>query len=161
MQGNIAVIDFIKNNYLLLGLLILLILKIIPPEWAGFFKYNDNDKAKGKAPRITFLRLLLSNLTESVFIGFLLPILSGFGLKNTATLVIFIVVVFDIFSNHQISGGTITLIAIGVIALYLDRLIETGKELKLFGALLSWKKDEQQPTASSNVPTQPSSQNKS
>lgn len=50
MNTNILIIDFVKNNWILILLSILLLSKIIPPEWAGFWKYK-NDKAEDGQPR--------------------------------------------------------------------------------------------------------------
>lgn len=65
-----------------------------------------------------------------------------FEFKKTVTVIIFSVGMFDIFINHQISTKLITLISIGILALYLEKLIETGKNIKLFGGMMSWEKDE-------------------
>jgi uncharacterized membrane protein len=66
-----------------------------------------------------------------------------FEFRKLITIIILAVVAFDIFSNHQISGGAITLVSIGILVLYLERLIETGKHIKLFGPLLTWDKNEE------------------
>lgn len=130
MQTNTLIIDFLNNNYLLLGLfLIVCVPKIIPIGW------NDSGQ------KITILQLIIQNLIVSIIIPFLSQLLASFSFQKSVTIVIFIMVAFDIFFLRQISGHIITLVAIGIIALYLERLIETGKSLKLFGLIL-WEKDE-------------------
>jgi len=142
MRTNTLVIDFLKNNFLLMGLFIICIWRIIPQEWAGFWKYNNNRESEGRAPKISILRLVLHNTFEGATSSFLIPLLAAFSFKNTVTIIVFVVVSFDIFFLHQISGHIITLISIGIIALYLERLIETGKNIKLFGGLISWEKND-------------------
>jgi len=139
---NLQIINLIKDNFILIAFVILMLLRIIPPEWAGFWKYQNNKESDGRAPKISFLRLVLHNLIDSILSAALIPLMAAFGFKNIITLIIFIVVGFDIFFRHQISGEAITLVGVGIIALYLDRLIETGKHIKLFGGLLTWDKDE-------------------
>lgn len=141
MLNNDTIINFVKENYLFIGAFILLIARIIPPEWAGFWKYNNNKEIDGRAPRITLLRFIFHSVVDSLLTSFLIPILSMFGLKNMVTFVILAVVVINIFVQQQISGSVVTLVAIGIITLYLDRLIDTGKTIKLFGGLLTWEKE--------------------
>jgi len=143
MSTNRLIIEFVINNYILIGLLLLFIVKIVSPEWAGFWKFNNNKESDGLAPKITLLKLILHNFFDSVLSAFLIPLLAMFEFKKMVTFVIFVVVVFDVFIRHQISGGTVTLTGIGIVALYLERLIETGEELKFLGGLFSWKKNNQ------------------
>ncbi len=138
---------FIIGNLLFIVLLIALVfasvIKIIPPEWSGLWKYNNNRKEDGSAPKLTFLNFILLNFFDSIVRSVFLPLISSFGLKNMVTLIIFIVVIFDFFFRHQISGQGVTLISVGIVALYLERLIETGKRISLFGGLLTWEKEDQ------------------
>lgn len=141
MNSNIEIIKFVENNYLILWLMILFLIRIIPPEWAGFWKYNNNKESDGNAPKLTLLHFFLHNAFDSILRAFLIPLLGAFVFKNIVTLVILIVVLFDVFVQHQISAAAVTLVGIGIVSLYLERLIETGKQIKLFGGLLSWEKD--------------------
>ena len=140
METNILIINFVKDNIILLVLSVASIINIVPPEWAGLFKYNNNDSQQGKAKKITLLHLLLQGVMDGVIRGILIPAVISFGMKNIITLIIFVVISFDLFARHYISGQAVTLVGVGILALYLERLIETGKSIKLFG-LLSWEKD--------------------
>lgn len=142
ISTNSEVIIFLEKNIILIVLLVISILKIVPPEWAGFWKFTNNKESDGKAPRITILNLVLVNFFDSIVRSFFIPLLAAFGLKNMVTLVILIVVVFDIFFRNQISTAAVTLTSVGIIALYLESLIETGKHIKLFGGLLTWEKED-------------------
>jgi len=141
MINNDTIINFVKENNLFIGLFVLLIVRIIPPEWAGFWKYNNNKEVDGRAQRITLLRYILHSVVDSCLSSFLIPILSIFGLKNMVTLVILAVVIINVFVQQQISGPVVTLVGIGIITLYLDKLIDTGKSIKLFGGLVNWEKE--------------------
>ncbi len=79
-------------------------------------------------------------IIDSLIRSFVLSLISAFGLKNMVTMIIFIVTGFDIFNSHQVSSASVVLVSIGIIALYLDKLVETGKEISIFGRLLHWKK---------------------
>ena len=139
---NQLVEPFIQNNSFVIIFILLLfsLIKVIPPEWCGFWKYIDNDEKKGKAPNVTILNWLLHMIIDSLIRSFVLSLLTAFGLKNMVTLIIFIVTGFDIISNHQISSSSVALISVGIITLYLDKLVDTGDEVELFGGLLKWKR---------------------
>lgn len=141
MQTNQLVISFVINNFLLLIILLVSVLKILPPEWAGFWKYNNNKESDGLAPKISVLHFVFHNIVDAVIRIFVINLLTAFNFKNMVTFLIFTIVIFDVFISHQISGTGVTLIGIGIIALYLDRLIETGEHIKLFGGLLTWDKE--------------------
>ncbi|MFZ2199990.1 MAG: hypothetical protein WAV40_04335 [Microgenomates group bacterium] len=141
IDTNVILLEFLAKNWLGLTLLVVSIFRIVPPEWSGFWKYNNNNESEGLAPKITPINFLLTGLLDSVIRAFFIPLIATFGLKNMITLIIFIVVFFDIFSRHQISGAAVTLVSIGIITLYLERLIELGKHIELFGKLLIWDKD--------------------
>ncbi|RJR16270.1 hypothetical protein C4579_00335 [Candidatus Microgenomates bacterium] len=141
MQTNWLVIDFVINNFLLLIIILISILKILPPEWAGFWKYNNNKESDGLAPKISILHFVFHNLVDSVIRIFVINLLTAFNFKNMVTFLIFTIVIFDVFISHKISGTGVTLIGIGIIALYLDRLIDIGEHIKLFGGLLTWDKE--------------------
>lgn len=141
IETNKEIIGFLINNIVLILLLIISILRIVPPDWAGFWKFNNNKEADGIAPRITVVNFILTSLFDSIIRAFFIPLIATFGLKNMVTLIIFLVVAFDIFFRNEITTQSVTLIAIGIVALYLDKLVETGKRITLFGGLLRWEKD--------------------
>lgn len=145
LDTNQIILSFIQSNSIaiIFVLFILSLLKIIPPEWCGFWKFVNNDEKQGLAPRVTVLNWMLHMIIDSLIRSFVLSLLSAFGLKNMVTLIIFIVTAFDIFNNHQISPASVTLVCIGIIAIYLDRLVDTGEEISFFGRLLHWKKAKQ------------------
>jgi hypothetical protein len=142
MDTNFIVFEFVKNNYILILLILLFLAPVIPPEYAGYWKYNLNNKALGRAKRISLLRYILHFLIDSVFVEILVNGMTTFQFKPAITFIIFLVMGFDIFFRHQISQQAITLVSIGIVVLYLERLIEIGKHIKLFWGLLEWRKDD-------------------
>lgn len=144
METNALIISFIKGNCLLIILVILLGIRVIPPQWAGLWKYNNNIESSGKAAKISFIYFIIKNLYDGVIMSIVLPLWSTFSFKNTITIIIFILVGYDVFISNRISGGVITLVGIAIITLYLERLIETGKSIKFLGGLISWEKDDGQ-----------------
>src|SRR6266487_1869890 len=153
MNTNIQIVQFYLNNYLFLWLVVVLLLPIIPPEWAGYWKYNHNNPTEDRAKKITLLRFILHFLIDSIFVEILLNGMATFQFKQAITFIIFLVMFFDIFFRHQISREAITLVSVGILALYLERLIERGKHIKLFWGLLDWYKDDQgNQTSTQSVP---------
>lgn len=144
LDTNKIVLSFIQNNSIVILLVLFLfsLLSVIPPEWCGFWKFNNNDEKQGRASRVTILNWMLNMIIDSLIRSFVLSPISAFGLKNMVTMIIFIVTGFDIFNSHQVSSASVVLISIGIIVLYLDKLVETGKEISIFGRLLHWKKAE-------------------
>ena len=142
VDTNQLIIPFIQNNSLIILFILFLLslIKVIPPEWCGFWKYVDNDEKKGLAPNVTVLNWMLHMIIDSLIRSFVLSLLSAFGLKNMITLIIFIVTSFDIIVNQQISPQSVALIGIGIITLYLDKLVDTGGKMSIFGSLLKWER---------------------
>jgi len=155
---NEAFIYFISNYYMLIILIFIFLFlssaRIIPPTWAGFYKYNGiNDPSKGEAPKITLLRLVLHNIIDGILPSFILPVIALFEFKKLITVVILVVVATNIIYSQQISTASITLISIGILTLYLERLIETGKHIKVFG-LITWDKEDNTPGQTPPPPSQ-------
>lgn len=96
MNTNLFLLDLIKNNWIPV-ILLCVFPRVIPSHWGGGWKYNDNDKTHGLMPKLTILGWLVEVNIRSVFI----PLLSSFGLKNSITFILFIVVGFDLFFRHQ------------------------------------------------------------
>lgn len=142
IDTNQLIIPFIQNNSLIILFILFLLslIKVIPPEWCGFWKYVDNDENKGPAPKATILNWMLHMIIDSLIRSFVLSLLSAFGLKNMITLIIFIVTSFDVVVNQQISLQSVALVGIGIITLYLDKLVDNGSKISLFGSLLKWEK---------------------
>src|SRR5258708_18113241 len=61
ISTNIAIVNFLINNIVLILLLAISILRVVPPEWAGFWKFNNNKESDGRAPRITIINFILTS----------------------------------------------------------------------------------------------------
>src|SRR6185503_15570902 len=101
MDTNFIILEFVKNNYILILLAILFLVPVIPPEYAGYWKYNLNNKALGRAKRISLFRYILHFLIDSVFVEILVNGMTTFQFKSAITFIIFLVMGFDIFFRHQ------------------------------------------------------------
>ncbi len=140
IYSNAWLLDFVLNNYVGLLLFVLLTIKVVPPEWAGYWKYNNNSQAEGPAKRMSALGFLLEGLLDSILPRIWVHLSVIFDFSKTVTILIFCLVIFALFVTHQVSGTILTLVSIGIISLYLERLIETGKSIKLFGGAISWER---------------------
>jgi hypothetical protein len=140
IDTNTSILNFLADNYLLIILILLLIIKIVPPEWAGFWKYNDNNPASGRAKKINILKFIIDGVLDGIVNPLWVHVSVIFGFNKVVTILIFTLVLFAVFVMNQISGTVVTLISIGIISLYLERLIETGKTIRLFGNLINWER---------------------
>lgn len=143
MDTNLEIINFLSNNWILLLLLsvVLSLIPIFPQDKFGYYSkiWDQSTNEWRNAPKMSLLRvvfhLILSTLSEIP-----LQILSYFGLKQTISLIIFVVIGFDVFYRQQISREAITLVSIGIIALYLDLLIQSAKKITVFWKILEWER---------------------
>lgn len=140
INSNGLLINFIVNNYLLILLSILLVAKIVPPEWSGYWKYNNNRQADGKAKKINILKFLIDGLLDGIVSPIWVHLSAIFSFEKVVAILIFVLVLFAVFVMNQISGTVVTLISVAILSLYLERLIETGKTIKLFGGLINWER---------------------
>ncbi len=150
-------IDFFKQNWLLL----VLFLPIIPPKWLGYasqyFNTVENKLIPARKSSIAAAFIMMFVDAVSQFTNIFVNLASLLTLRTATTVIIFIAIGFDIFFRKQISREAITLISIGVIALYLEQLIEKAKKIVLFWKILEWEsKDTTSPTnTSTTVATAP------
>ncbi len=154
VNGNALLISFLMNNWVPLGLGLLSILPLFPPEWFGKMKHiyiteqkppESNDPPTGEyrnAMKVSPVEALIVMVTpiygqivQTVFIP--LQILMKY--KEAIVTVIFLVVGFDIFYRKELSQESITLVSIGILALYLDQLIDKGKKLSGLFGLFHWE----------------------
>ena len=133
MVTNQAIISFLQNNWIFVLLLAISLLKIIPHRWLKSAEYVEASKEK----RITLLTFVLESLFDSLSRA-TFSLQAVLGLQTMASLIIFVVVVFDILVTKDISNQAVTLIGMGIVALYLNQLIKDGKKISFFG-MISWE----------------------
>jgi len=134
-------------NWISILLFIFVIIPFFPPEWFNYSpKFYINDPLEPgtyqKSQRISILHALIKLVIKSlsVFVyDITLPFQVIMHYKEAIILIVFLVVGFDIFYRHQISREAITLVSIGIFALYLERLIEQGKKINGFFNLFNWE----------------------
>lgn len=131
---NILVIDFFKNSWLALIIIIIFLIPTIPYKWffdvkPGLDIYKDN----AKKSLITYTIYLLGSALGEIALTL--------KFKGIVSIIIFTLLAIDLVYNHNLSNYTIILVTIGLISLYFDRLIDEGEEIKFFG-IFYWKKDQ-------------------
>ncbi|MFA5799350.1 MAG: hypothetical protein WC840_00135 [Candidatus Peribacteraceae bacterium] len=137
MISNDALIWFFQNNWIFVLLFLISLIKAIPHKW---LKSEEFVKAS-KESRVTLLTFVLESFFDSLSRASF-SLLAVLGLQATVTLIIFVVVIFDIVVKREISTQAVSLFGIGIVALYLNRLIETGKKISFFGMVAWERKDE-------------------
>lgn len=138
INTNLIVLGFIANNIVLILLGLLLLLPTIPPRWIGLQDTYFNSFYKKELPvqKYSILKVLinffLSPITEFLVI---------WSLKGIVSIVIFAVIGADLFFRKQLSNEAVTLVSVGILALYLEQLIEKAKKITIW-KLFEWEKKE-------------------
>ncbi len=132
---NELIITFFVNNWILLTLLAIFmtgcVWKTVPRKWI-----HDNDISEKKVP---FVEFVFSNFINTFLSTIVSHMLAAFGLTNMVSCLIFLVVIFDVFIRHQISSQAVALVSVGIVALYMSKLVDTGKTIKFLG-VFSWER---------------------
>lgn len=132
INTNQLIINFFFENYLLIFLLIFLLIKIIPT--------GENHAVTNRPTKISLIRYFIECIIDGIIYPFWLNSHTMFTFNNTITIIIFLLIIFSVFITHIVSKEIVILINIAIISLYLERLIETGKNIKFFGNLISWER---------------------
>ena len=140
INSNVAIGLFLRDNWALIAAVCLLIIgstwKVVPYKWC--FSVSDDEPRQNFTP----IHFVINNALTTFVQPFIIHFLTAFGLKNMVSLLIFVVVVFDVFVRHQISTQAVAMITVGIIALYMDKLVDTGKTIKFLGGLFAWERKE-------------------
>lgn len=115
------------------------LLPIIPPRFIyvpDYYFDNQNQKIqRGKVSILHFFLHQIVVLVQDVLVGFAVAL----GLKGSVTILIFLVVGADFYFRKSLSVESLTITIIGVIALYLDQLVQNASELEFFRGLFKYK----------------------
>lgn len=141
MLTNDFAIGFFHSHWIFVSLFLFSVLKVFPNIW---FK-SEEFIAATKEKRVSLLTFILDSFFDSLSRASF-SLLAILGLRATVTLIIFVVVIFDIVVKKEISSQAVSLFGIGIVALYLDRLIETGKKISFFG-MVAWERKDEPPRA--------------
>lgn len=113
----------------------LAIIRVWSPELAGLNKtYFDPQGIEQTQRKMSFLEILMSNLSHVI----LMPFTISFTLRGTVTVILFLGIGLDIFLTKKISDNAVKIAIVGIVALYLERLIETADEISIW-KIFTWK----------------------
>ena len=133
---NSEIINFWNEHWIFICIIIVSVIKFIPAEWIGLNKMVGTTDPKRHF--VSLFQIIVGGLFEAIARSSM-NLSIAFGLGNVVTFLIFAVVIFDIAVRKEISTQAVSLISIGVLALYLDELVKEGKEMSFFG-LATWKR---------------------
>ena len=147
------IIEYWADILITLPLVILSVIPIIPPTWAGFHKtyFNSFYNQEMKQKNMNFYELIVHLFSHVIVTG---PALS-LGFRGTVTLILFTILGADLHLNHQITNNAVILSIVGILALYLEKLIDTASELTLW-KIFTWKSKNNQNPVITPIPITPS-----
>jgi len=122
----------------LLGSIVLL-LPVLPPGYIYTPDYYfDNKGQKIQRGKVSILQFFLHQvvmLLQEILIGIAAPL----GLKGSVTILIFLVVGADLYFRKGLTSQGLIISIVGVIALYLEQLIEKAKSLEFLKGLFKYE----------------------
>jgi hypothetical protein len=125
-------VEFIVRYWDWIILVCVLLYPFIQPNW---IQQNDSywDNLSNQWRPVNKFSILQAFINLAV-----MPLTVFLSLRGTVSLVIFLVIAIDLIYRKQLSREAVILVSIGIVALYLEQLIEKGEEFSFFG-ILRWK----------------------
>jgi hypothetical protein len=138
VNTNLMILGFMANNIVLILFSLLLLLPIIPPHWIGLQDTYFNTFYKKEMPvqKYSILKVLINSLLSPIT-----EFLVIWSLKGTVSVVIFVVIGTDLLLRKQLSREAVALVSVGIIALYLEQLIEKAKKISIW-KIIEWEKED-------------------
>lgn len=126
---NQNIIDFVFNNWTLVSFVIFALIPIIPQKFVDPFGEEMNRRMNPPFPskRYSFLRFLCRGIFDA-FAEFAVNI----GLRGSVTVLMFIVVAFDLINKKTLSSEAVVIIVVAVISLYFEYLVNNAEEIEFF-----------------------------
>jgi len=126
---------FLHDNWLVLVLSILFIIPFISPRYLGLSDtyFDTNLKRNMPSQKYSILRALIYSILSPVQ-----ELLVIWGLRGTVSIIVFAVVGVDLYFRKQLSGDAMNLVSIGIVALYLEQLIDKAKKITVW-KLFDWE----------------------
>ena len=117
-------------------LFLLAIVPIFPCTWGGANKtYFDINKKEDVIQRnFNFIELTVRLFSSVVLLG---PALS-MGFRGTVTMLLFVVLIADLILNKTITNNAITISIVGIVALYLENILDKAEEISI-SKIFYWK----------------------
>ncbi len=134
-----AIVRALFENWQPFLLLVVILVPIIPPQWLGLRPtyFDTNLKKDFPAEKYSILRAFVHSLLSP-----LQELIIYWGFRGTVSIVIFVAIGVDLFYRKQLSREAVTLAGIGILALYLEQLIDKAKKISIW-KIFEWeRKDE-------------------
>lgn len=127
------ILDFILSHtsdiIVSIILFFLVTAKIFPPHWVGGDKqYIDRNDQVVRNPKMS----IIDAVTNFLFFSMLRNLIVVIGLKGSITLVMFAVIIVELVATSTISTNAVIVASIGILALYLETMVEKAKRIKFF-----------------------------
>ena len=130
--------NWIDVLIILIGFVLSLV-PLFPPSVVNWKdEYVDLISKETVKQRKLNLYQVLPNLLSMVIIGLVMPL----GFQGTFTLLLFIILVVDLFYNKKITNSAVTMSIIAIVALYFGRVLDSAEEIE-FIHFFKWKKAKQ------------------
>jgi O-antigen ligase len=127
-------IHFFQSHWsdILIGvpLFFLITARIIPPQYAGMLKryVNTSTNQWTDQENQSFLEAVMTALTFTLAKALTITV----GLRGFATIISFGAVVLSLLLRRPIPANAVVLVALGLLALYFEQLIERAESFSLF-----------------------------
>jgi hypothetical protein len=117
-------------------------LPTVPPNWLGMDStYPGSDGKTRKRVSLNILSVVLKLLVQPISLTIIdLSVL--FNFKTTISLLIFIVIGTELYFKKQISQQAVILVAISLVVLYLELIIEKAKRITIW-KFFEWERKEE------------------
>ncbi|MBD3365902.1 hypothetical protein GF360_01010 [candidate division WWE3 bacterium] len=128
-MNNTELINFIWDNMIAIFLFIFSLLPVLPAKIVDKFGYEIAQRYENPNPANWSI---MKFITRQLFNGVISEIAINLGLRGTVSLVLFAVVFTDLLNNKTLSNQSLTVIAVAVLSLYLEYLVQNAEEIEFF-----------------------------
>lgn len=127
------ILDFIASHTsdLIIGVILFFLVtaKLFPPQWVGGDKeYTSTEGKLVRNPKMS----IIDAVTNFLFYSMLRNLIVVIALKGSITLVMFAVIVVELVATSTISTNAVIVASIGILALYLETMVEKARRIKFF-----------------------------
>ncbi len=132
--------SFLLNNWLdifiICVLYFLIVLPVLPPFFAGLqSEYIDVNTGQNiKQKKVSLIESIPHLLIKTLTFPFIITI----PIRGAVTIVLLAALAADLFLNKQITNNGVTLVTVGIVALYLEKVLDTAEEISLW-KVFTWK----------------------
>lgn len=119
-------------------LIIILFPHILPKSVYGVDYYVDTNNSRIQREKVSIIHFFFHQIVV-LFQELIIGIAVSLSLRGAVTILIFLVVGGDLFFKNGLSPQGLAISIIGVIALYLDQLVQNASELDFFKGIFHFK----------------------